>query len=56
MTCAECKYQWCWLCNGKYSYDHYTKGKCTGLQFYKPINEEDIKRVLFYQKIQKKEK
>ena len=46
MTCAECKYQWCWLCNGKYSYGHYTSGKCNGLQFYKPVNEEDIKRVL----------
>ena len=46
MTCAECKYQWCWLCNGKYSYGHYTSGKCNGLQFYKPKNEEDIIKVL----------
>ena len=46
MTCAECKYQWCWLCNGKYSYGHYTSGKCNGLQFYKPKDEEDIIKVL----------
>ncbi len=46
MTCAECKYQWCWLCNGKYDSNHYYKGKCNGLQFYKPKSEEDIKRVL----------
>ena len=46
MTCAECKYQWCWLCNGKYSSNHYYQGKCNGLQFYKPKSEEDIKKVL----------
>ena len=46
MTCAECKYQWCWLCGGKYSSNHYYQGKCNGLQFYKPTSEEDIKRVL----------
>lgn len=35
MTCAECKYQWCWLCQGKYSENHYRTGKCSGLQFFK---------------------
>ena len=35
MTCAECKYMWCWLCLGEYTNDHYRKGKCNGLQFYK---------------------
>ena len=34
MTCAECKYQWCWLCGGKYSEGHYQiGGGCSGLQF-----------------------
>ena len=34
MTCAECKYMWCWLCLGEYTDDHYKEGKCSGLQFY----------------------
>ena len=34
MTCAECKYQWCWLCGGKYSERHFEAGGgCAGLQF-----------------------
>ena len=29
MTCAECKYQWCWLCEGEYKYGHYGgEGPC----------------------------
>ena len=35
MTCAECKYMWCWLCLGEYTENHYREGKCNGLQFYK---------------------
>ena len=38
MTCTECKYQWCWLCEGQYEYGHYgDDGPCKGLQF-KKIN------------------
>ena len=34
MTCAECKYQWCWLCGGKYTEGHFQLGgSCSGLQF-----------------------
>lgn len=34
MTCAECHYQWCWLCGGKYSEGHFQYvGRCAGLQF-----------------------
>ena len=34
MTCAECHYQWCWLCGGKYSEGHFQfVGRCAGLQF-----------------------
>ena len=34
MTCAECKYQWCWLCEGKYTQGHFEiGGPCAGLQF-----------------------
>ena len=46
MTCVECKYQWCWLCCGEYKTGHFTTGKCAGLQFFKPKNEEEIKGVL----------
>ena len=35
MTCAECKYQWCWLCEGEYKDGHFRRGTCNGLQFAK---------------------
>ena len=35
MTCTSCKYQWCWLCEGEYSYGHYERGVCNGHQFTK---------------------
>ena len=35
MTCTECKYQWCWLCEGKYEEGHFASGTCDGLQFAK---------------------
>ena len=44
MTCSSCKYQWCWLCLGKYSYGHYTSGDCNGLQFAKADNLEEAKK------------
>ena len=46
MTCAECKYQCCWLCLGEYNLNHYSKGKCNGLQFYIPKSEKEIKETL----------
>jgi hypothetical protein len=46
MKCAECKYEWCWLCEQQYNYDHYKSGVCDGLQFFKAENEEQIKKVL----------
>ena len=33
MTCVYCHYQWCWLCEGEYDYNHYEYGKCRGQQF-----------------------
>ena len=45
MTCASCKYQWCWLCEGQYTYDHYSRGKCNGLQFVKADNLEEVKNM-----------
>ena len=38
--------QLCWLYSEKYTENHYLKGKCNGLQFFKPKNEEDIKNTL----------
>ena len=35
MTCTECKYQWCWLCEGEYQEGHFRRGTCNGLQFAK---------------------
>ena len=35
MTCTECKYQWCWLCEGEYQKGHFSSGQCNGLQFAK---------------------
>ena len=44
MTCVSCKYQWCWLCEGKYSYGHYDAGKCSGQQFTKADSIEEIEK------------
>ena len=40
MTCVNCQYQWCWLCEGEYKYGHYDRGNCKGKQFleFKNIN------------------
>ena len=42
MTCVSCKYQWCWLCEGKYAYGHYDSGKCKGHQFTRADNLKQI--------------
>ena len=42
MTCVNCKYQWCWLCEGPYQYGHYDSGKCEGHQFTKADNLDEI--------------
>ena len=46
MTCVECKFQWCWICQKKYSYNHYSIGTCKGLQFEKEQDEEKLKRMM----------
>ena len=45
MICSNCKFQWCWLCEGKYEYGHYNQGKCKGLQFSKAWNIEEVNRI-----------
>jgi hypothetical protein len=42
MTCVSCKYQWCWLCEGEYKYEHYRSGKCKGQQFTRADNLKEI--------------
>ena len=42
MTCVNCKYQWCWLCEGPYKYGHYDSGKCAGHQFTRADNLDEI--------------
>ena len=46
MTCVECKFQWCWLCQKKYSSNHYYIGSCKGLQFEREQDENKIKKML----------
>ena len=38
ITCRHCQYQWCWLCEGEYNYEHYTSGQCQGHQFTRADN------------------
>ena len=33
MTCSNCKFEWCWLCEEQYIYGHYNHGKCKDLEF-----------------------
>ena len=46
MTCVECRFQWCWLCQKPYNYNHFYEGACNGLQFYKETDEKKIKAKL----------
>ena len=46
MTCTSCKYQWCWLCEGAYTYGHYDNGKCRGFQFTKADNVEEATKIV----------
>ena len=45
MTCTSCKYQWCWLCEGMYSYNHYSQGQCNGHQFTKANYISEVKTI-----------
>ena len=51
MTCSNCKFEWCWLYEGKYEYGHYNQGKCKGLQFSRVRNVEEANRISFIDKI-----
>ena len=45
MTCPECQYQWCWLCEGKYNPEHFAKGKCSGKQFIQADSLEQVREI-----------
>ena len=33
MTCSQCKYQWCWICEKECVAGHYNFGPCRGMHF-----------------------
>ena len=45
MTCPECQYQWCWLCEGKYSSKHFEKGQCSGKQFIQADSLQQVREI-----------
>ena len=47
MTCKSCKYEWCWLCEGPYSYEHFSSGKCRGHQYTRADNIKVANRCCF---------
>ena len=38
ITCANCHFQWCWICEKECNYNHYYQRECYGLQFTKDGN------------------
>ena len=46
MTCSQCKFQWCWVCEKECVAGHYEFGPCRGLHFENVNNDEDAKRLL----------
>ena len=46
MTCSQCKFQWCWLCQKECIVGHYSYGPCSGLHFEREISEEKTKELL----------
>jgi len=46
MTCVECKFQWCWLCQKPYGPNHFGQGSCKGLQFYKETDQKKVQEKL----------
>ena len=46
MTCIQCKFQWCWLCQKECLLGHYSSGPCSGLHFKSEISEEKTKQLL----------
>lgn len=52
MTCGICGYQFCWICRGKYSSNHYTMGNylfgCPGMQNTPIASIKTVRKKNFY--------
>jgi hypothetical protein len=46
MTCAQCNFQWCWVCEQECVAGHYKFGPCKDLQFSDVHSKEDSRRLL----------
>jgi hypothetical protein len=46
MTCSQCQFQWCWICQKECVAGHYDFGPCKGLHFEKTNNEDDAKKLM----------
>ena len=46
MTCSQCRFQWCWVCEKECVAGHYEFGPCKGLHFERVDNDEDAKRLM----------
>ena len=46
MTCSQCKYQWCWICEKECVIGHYNFGPCKGMHFESERSKELAKENL----------
>jgi hypothetical protein len=46
MTCVQCKFQWCWVCEKECVVGHYEFGRCKGLHFESVKSKEMAKQLL----------
>ena len=46
MTCIQCKFQWCWVCEKECVAGHYSFGACKGLHFENIVSQEQSKKLM----------
>ena len=46
MTCSQCNFQWCWVCEQECVAGHYSFGRCKGLHFESVKSNEMAKRLI----------
>lgn len=50
MTCAFCKFEWCWLCGQTYSYSHFDSTSLFGCPLFQFTSSDwSLKRIAIYQ-------